>query len=284
MRALFGAAALAALAYAGILAALFLLQSRLIFFPEIGREDATTPRDAGFAYEELRLATADGETLHAWYVPAPEARGVALLFQGNAGSIAQRVAWLPLLAALRLDALLVEYRGYGRSSGTPSEAGLRHDADAAWRHLTEVRGRRPEQVVVFGESLGGAVAAGLAARQRPGALVLMASFTSLADLGAELYPWLPVRPLLRFRFDTRAALAQVRCPVFIAHSRDDEIVPFLHAEALHAVAPQPKALLAMRGGHNEGVVYAEESWRQALAKFLEAHWWAAHAVSGPSPR
>lgn len=259
------------LAYGGFAALLFLFQDRLAYYPEIGREIHATPREHGMDFEALTLDTADGERLDAWFVPAPQARGVVLFLHGNAGNMAQRMDSIVLFHRLGYGVLIFDYRGYGHSSGKPSEAGLRRDAEAAWAHLTGQRGIAPGRIVLFGESLGGALAAHLAARERPGALVLSSVFTSVPDLAADLYPWLPARWLARLRYDTAEALTRIHCPVLVAHSPDDEIVPFRHGEKLFQAAPAPKAFLRLAGGHNDGFIFMRPEWVEALAGFLREH-------------
>jgi fermentation-respiration switch protein FrsA (DUF1100 family) len=170
---------------------------------------------------------------------------------------------------LRYSTLIIDYRGYGTSTGSPSEQGTYRDAVAAWRYLTEARGVRDSDIVLFGESLGAAVASWLAARHAPRALVLASAFTSASDLGSEVYWFLPVRLISRFHYDNLANLAAVKVPVLIAHSRNDEIVPFTHGERLYAAATGPKRFLELSGGHNSGFVFTREEWVQALADFLE---------------
>jgi fermentation-respiration switch protein FrsA (DUF1100 family) len=260
-----------ALAYAVLLAAACGLQSRLVYFPQVGRGDALTPAALQLIFEEVRITTADGQTLHGWFVPAPEARGTVLLFHGNAGNIAHRVSWLPMFRQLRLSALLFDYRGYGASTGTPTEAGTYADAEATWRYLTESRKIPAEQIVLLGESLGGAVAAHLAVRQTPAALVLHSAFTSVPDLGGDIYPFLPVRLLTRFQYDALATLRDVNCPVLVVHSRDDDIVPFSHGQRLFQAAPEPKTFIELRGSHNSGFVFMRAAWIRAFDEFLSLH-------------
>jgi len=264
-----------ALAYAGFAALLFLFQDTLAYYPQIGREIHSTPREHGMGYEALTLATPDGEKLDAWFVPAPsvqtEAHGIVLFLHGNAGNIAQRMDSIAMFHRLGYSVLIFDYRGYGRSSGKPSEAGLYQDAETAWAHLTRQRGIEPARIVLFGESLGGALAARLAAQEQPGALVLSSVFTSVPDLAADLYPWLPARWLARMRYDTREALTQTRSPVLIAHSPDDEIVPFRHGQRLFKTAAEPKAFLKLAGGHNDGFIFMRPEWVAVLAGFLREH-------------
>jgi uncharacterized protein len=259
------------IAYVGFAALLFLFQDRLAYYPQLGREIHSTPREHGMDYEALTLDTADGERLDAWFVPAPQAHGVVLFLHGNAGNLSHRMDSIAMFHRLGYAVLIFDYRGYGRSSGHPSEAGLHQDAETAWAYLTGARGVAPENIVLFGESLGGALAAHLAARQRPGALVLASVFTSVPDLAADLYPWLPARWLARLRYDTRAVLAQADCPVLVAHSPDDEIVPFRHGQRLFEAAAQPKVFLPLAGGHNDGFIFMRKDWVEALAGFLQQH-------------
>lgn len=266
-----------ATAYAALLTGVFLFQSRLVYFPDIGREFSATPRDAGLDYEEVRLDTADGESLHAWFVPAERERGTVLLFHGNAGNIAHRIEYLSMLHRLGYSSFIFDYRGYGKSSGKPSEPGTYRDAEAAWRYLTLTRNIEPRRIALLGESLGGAVAAWLASRQQPGALVLASAFTSVPDLGAEVYPFLPVRLLSRFDYNTRAYLKDVRAPLLIAHSREDEIIPYRHGLALFEAAREPKTFLEMRGGHNDSFLFSRESWARELGGFLDRY------VGNPTP-
>ena len=256
------------LAYVLLLLAACGFQHRLLYFPQLGLDDDTTPAALRLPYDDARIPTADGEWLHAWFVPAPDARATAVLFHGNAGNISHRLQWLPMFRQLRLSALLVDYRGYGTSTGKPSEDGTYADADAVWKYLTATRKIPPERIVLIGESLGGAVAAHLAARTTPAALVLHSAFTSVPDLAAELYPFLPARLLSRFDYDTRAALAEVRCPVLVIHSRDDDIVPFEHGRRLFESAPGPKRFIELRGSHNGSFVFMRPDWVLAFDAFL----------------
>ncbi|ABE43759.1 alpha/beta hydrolase [Polaromonas sp. JS666] len=257
--------------YAVLLAIVFVLQGNLLYFPDAGRQILQTPKDVGLDYEQVWLTTEDGVRIEAWYVPAPAARGAVLLAHGNAGNISHRLDYALMFHRLGYSLLLLEYRGYGRSEGKPSEEGTYADARAAWRHLVAQRGFPPERIALVGESLGGAIVARLATAERPGALVLASTFVSVPELAAELYPWLPVRWLARYRYDALEALARVSSPVLIAHSRQDDIVPFRHGERLFAAAKGPKAFLELAGGHNEGFLFTREAWREALGRFLAQH-------------
>ena len=260
-----------AVGYGALAAILYVFQPRFVYFPEMGRKDSITPATLRLPFEEVRIATADGERLSGWFVPAPGARATVLFFHGNAGSIAHRVDWLPMFRQLRLSALLFDYRGYGASTGAPTEAGTYADADAAWRYLTETRKIPAARIVLFGESLGGAVAAHLAARTQPAALVLHSAFTSAPDLASDIYPFLPARLLSRFRYATLEAVQATRCPLLVAHSPQDEIVPVAHGRRLFQAAAGPKQFLELAGSHNNGFIFTRAEWVREFDDFLTRH-------------
>ena len=258
-----------AAAYGGLLLAVYFFQSHLVFFPQTGREIIATPAQVGLPYEDIHLQTSDGISLHGWYIPALQSRGTVLFLHGNAGNISHRLDSVQMFHRLGYSTLIFDYRGYGNSGGAPTEQGTYQDAEAAWRYLTRPRHLPSCRIVVFGESLGGSVTAWLAARQKPAALVIASGFTSVPDLGQQLYPYLPVRWLASIRYDTRENLRNVAAPVLIAHSAEDEIVPFAHGRALFAAANPPKQFLELAGGHNDGFIYMRESWVRVLGDFLD---------------
>ena len=259
------------LVYLGLTALIYFRQSSLVFLPEIDRSFRASPADIGLAFTSLKLVTADGEALDAWFVPADTkraARGLIVFFHGNAGNIGHRLDYLRMFHDLGLATLIFDYRGYGLSSGVPSEEGTHLDAEAAWLHATQALGFPAGRIVLFGESLGGGVATRLAAEHHPGALVLASTFTSVPDMGADLYPLLPVRLLARIRYDSLTQLAQIACPLLVIHSRDDNIIPFAHGQRLFAAAHQPKEFLEIAGGHNDSFVFGREDWVRQLDGFL----------------
>jgi len=257
-----------AFGYGVLVAYVFFFQARLIYFPGIGGGPRVTPADAGLAYDEVRFRAADGPELHGWYVPAEGARATVLFMHGNAGDIRHRLDTLAFFHRLGLSVFIFDYRGYGESEGRTTEAGTYADAQAAWRYLVEERGAPPERIVLFGRSLGAAVAAWLAAREGPAALIIESAFTSAPELAAKYYWYLPVHWLARFHYDTRAALGRVGCPVLVLHSREDEIIPFAHGQALYAAAAGPKQFVELRGGHNEAFFVSQAVYAAALGEFL----------------
>jgi len=251
---------------------LFFMQERMIFLPRLpGRQLEATPRDVGFDYVDVNFKTADGLTLHGWYIYAHNPRGTVLFLHGNAGNISHRLDSVAIFHELGFNTFIIDYRGYGQSEGKPGEQGTYLDADAAWQHLLTERGEDPARIVVFGRSLGGAVAAWLATKHKPAALIVESSFTSVAEMAAHLYPYVPVGFILRLRYPVIDFVSRITCPVLIVHSRDDEIIPFAMGKALYRAAPGPKAFLELAGDHNSGFLMLPDRYRQKLAEFIREH-------------
>lgn len=252
----------------GVLAIAWLGQRALIYFPSdvVPRPGAVGVPDA----EAITVTTDDGLELQAWYVPAAgEPVGAVLMLHGNAGSRADRG---PLAAALRdrgLATLLLDYRGFGGNPGRPSQDGLLEDARAGAAALRRHSGLEDSQLVYFGESLGTAVAAGLAAEQPPAALVLRSPFPSLADVGRLHYPWLPVGLLLRDEFPTEEWLADYDGPVLVVVGERDDIVPAdLSRRVARAAGPDAEVVGIAEAGHNDRALLDGARLLDAVSAFL----------------
>lgn len=248
---------------------LFIAQSHYVYYPE--RALLANPGGIGLRYEEVTFETSDGVQLSGWFIPSDSAGGVILFCHGNAGNISHRLESIQVFHRLGLSVFIFDYRGYGESKGKPTEQGTYKDAEAAWDYLVAERQIEPSQVIIFGRSLGGAVAAWLAQSHRPAALVVESTFTSLPDIAATLYPFLPVRLLLRFEYNTAEYLTRVDCPILIVHSRDDEIMPVAHGRQLFETAREPKRFLEISGTHNEGFITSGEVYYKGLNTFVLEH-------------
>ncbi len=265
-------AALGGAAYLLFAALVFVMQERMLFLPGVpGRAHEVTPLALGLDYQDVHFKTADDVSLHGWYVSAPAPRGTVLFFHGNAGNVSHRLDSIAIFHALGLDVFIIDYRGYGQSEGQASEDGTYRDAEAAWRYLTAGRGIEPGRIVIFGRSLGGAVAARLARGVEPAAVIIESSFTSAADVASRLYPFLPVRFLLRLEYPVADDLERSSSPVLVVHSRGDEIIPFGMGKALYEAAPQPKAFLELKGDHNSAFLLDRDRYLEGLRDFLDAH-------------
>jgi hypothetical protein len=249
---------------------LFLFQDRMVFLSNLpGRALTATPQNAGFDYEDVTLETSDGLKLHGWYVPAAQARGVVLFLHGNAGNISHRLDSIAVFRELGLDTLIIDYRGYGRSEGKPSERGTYLDAEAAWHYLVDTRGVAANRIIFFGRSLGGAVVAWLATQYRPAAVIIESSFSSALDMARKLYPFMPVRLITRLEYPVSEYVSRLRCALLVIHSRDDEIIPFTMAEAIYDSAAEPKSLLEIWGDHNNGFLLSRDRYLSGLDEFIQ---------------
>jgi len=253
----------ACIAFAGFF---FIFQSQYVYYPE--RVLSTDPSSIGLNFESVSFETRDGVPLSGWFVPSENARGVVLFCHGNAGNISHRLESIMVFNQLGLDILIFDYRGYGQSEGKPSENGTYRDAEAAWHYLVEERQVNPSNIIIFGRSLGGAIAAWQAQAQTPGALILESTFTSAPDIAARLYPYLPVRLISRFKYNTAKYLDNVNCPVLVVHSRQDELMPFSHGQRLFEIAKEPKRFLEISGSHNGGFITSGEAYEEGLDAFI----------------
>jgi len=226
---------------------LYVRQNALIFRP--GPMLNRSPADYGIAYEDVRLPCAGGRDVRGWWIPAAEGRPVVIFFHGSDGNITHELPVACFLSALSVGVLLVEYPGYG-DGGRTSERGTYEAADAAWAFATGARGVRPDQIIIFGQSLGSAVAIYLAARHACGGLVVHSGFTSVPDLAARAFPYLPVRPFCRTRMNSLERIAGCGGPVLVLHSEDDEAIPVDAAKTLYARVCGPRRLVLYRGPHH----------------------------------
>jgi uncharacterized protein len=261
-----------AILYAGTCVLFAVGQDRLIFHPV----EAYTghPDDDGMPYEDIELVTEDGLHVHSWYLPVSgEARGTVLIAHGNGGNISHRRDTARFWLQRGCNVLLLGYRGYGPNPGSPSEAGFRLDADAAWRWLTEIRGESPERIICFGRSLGGGTASYLAERYQPAGLLLESTFASLRDVASEHYPIFPVGLLLKHPSDTLSRMPKIHCPVLVAHSPVDEIVGFGNGQRLYDAANAPRFWFELGGPHNDRshILRPQGSqYRAVVERFLKA--------------
>jgi len=237
---------IAALGYGGLLALMYIFQRSLMYFPDRAR---TPPAVAGLAQaEEVTLTSADGEKLIVWHVAPRVTKPIVIYFQGNAGGLDLRVNRFKWLVADGTGLVALSYRGYGGSTGEPSEAGLIDDAAAAYDFaIAHYSARR---VVVWGESLGTGVAVALAAEREVGGIILDAPYTSIADVGAAAYPFVPVRWFIKDPFRSDERIANVNAPLLVLHGERDRIVPIRFGERLFLLAKEPKQMVRFPlGGH-----------------------------------
>jgi fermentation-respiration switch protein FrsA (DUF1100 family) len=255
------------IAYLGLGLVLYLMQSVFLYGPT--REITYTPDDLGLDFESVAFKTGDGLKLTGWYVPAENSKLTILFCHGNGGNMMHYLDSINIFCDLGLNCFIFDYRGYGSSEGKPNEEGTYLDAAAAYKWLTEEKKVSPDDIIVFGRSLGGTIAAQLAGKVEVSALLIESSFTSYVDIGRKFYPYMPIRWFARFSYRTIDYVKQVHCPVMIIHSRNDEIVPFVFGLELYEAANEPKELVEIFGSHNDGFLVSSEIYKNAWVRWLK---------------
>ena len=246
---------------------LYILQPKLLYAPT--RELFYTPAELDLEFENVIFKTADGLRLSGWFIPAQISRFTILFCHGNGGNMMHCLDSIDIFHNLGLSCFIFDYRGYGESGGKPSEEGTYLDAQAAYKWLTEEKKVPPGDIIVFGMSLGGSIAAYLASKSKVAALVIESTFTSYADIGSRFYPYMPVRWFARFGYKTIHYIKDIRCPVMLIYSRDDEVVPFEFGLELFNSANEPKEFVEIFGGHNDCFLVSGELYKNAWIKWLK---------------
>jgi hypothetical protein len=255
--------------YFGMLILLFIMQSKLVYFPS--KEIVCTPKDLRLEYEDVTLNTPDGLKLNAWFVPAKSPTGTVIFCHGNGGNICYSLDVAEVLNKFNLNVLLFDYRGYGKSEGSPSENGTYTDAETAYQWLIKDKKIPENSIIIMGRSLGAAIAANLAKNHKPRMLILESGFSSTPDVAAKQYPIFPVRLLCRYKYKTAEYVKDVKCPLLIVHSPEDEIIPYPNAKRIFSSANEPKEFLEIRGSHNEGYSDSGDLYTNGLRNFIEKH-------------
>jgi len=248
---------------------MYVNQPGMIFFPIKELRDA--PSNWGMQYEDVVLHTADDIQLHGWFIPKQDAKKTVLFFHGNAGNISHRGESVKIFHDLGLNVFIFDYRGYGQSKGDPSEKGLYEDARTAWQYLTETKGIEKDHIILFGRSLGGAVAAKLGSEVDAHSAILESTFSSGIDMASELFPLLSQVIYVRFKFDTDKYVKQIAYPVLVIHSPEDDIIPYSLGRKVFESANQPKQLLEIQGDHNSGFLQSQPQYQKKIEEFLSAN-------------
>jgi fermentation-respiration switch protein FrsA (DUF1100 family) len=248
---------------------LYLFQDKMVFLSNYpGRALDASPADIGLTYEDVSLTTSDNENLHGWYVPVVDSKGTLLFFHGNAGNISHRLDSIKIFHELGLDVLIIDYRGYGQSTGKTSEQGTYLDAQAAWDYLVNIREVPAQSIIVFGRSLGGAIGAWLGAHNDPAAVIIESSFSSGLDMARRIYPFMPTRLITRLQYPVADYAARLNCPVLVIHSRHDEIIPFDMGQAIFVAVKHDKRFLEISGDHNNGFLLSRREYFAGLKDFI----------------
>ncbi|MEM7027347.1 MAG: alpha/beta hydrolase [Pseudomonadota bacterium] len=250
----------------GLTALLYFYQASFIFHPN--GNVVVTPDKLSLDFEDVYLTTKDNQKINGWWVPHPEPRFTLLFLHGNAGNISHRLDTLKLFHDLGLSVLIIDYRGYGNSTGNISEQGTYIDANTAWQYLTNKMKIKPDEIIIFGRSLGGGVASWLAKNYNSAGVILESTFTSIADMGKHYYPYMPVKLINHIKFDSYSRITKINAPLLFIHSQSDEIVPFEFGRSLFEKANEPKSFLQISGNHNYGFQQSRGIYVSGLNNFL----------------
>ncbi|MHC4388318.1 MAG: alpha/beta hydrolase [Planctomycetota bacterium] len=246
---------------------LYLMQSKFVYSPL--REIPYTPDELGLDFENVTFSSADGLQLNGWYIPASDSGLTVLFCHGNGGNMMHRLDSMNFLYNLGLNCFIFDYRGYGNSEGRPTEKGTYLDARAAYKWLTVEKKIPAHKIIVFGRSLGGCIAAQLTTQIKAKALIIESAFTSYVDIGQRFYPYMPVRWFASFSYRTIDYIKDVKIPVMIIHSKNDDVIPFEFGLQLYEAANEPKEFVQIFGSHNDGFWASSEIYEKAWTKRLK---------------
>ncbi|MBZ0257694.1 alpha/beta hydrolase [bacterium] len=227
-----------------------------------------SPGDIGLQYQDVTFQSSGGAVLHGWYVTHEHPVATLLFCHGNAGNISYRLESLRQFHSIGLNVFIFDYRGYGESKGWLSEDGTYRDAMAAYEWLRAQNPQRP--LVIFGRSLGAAIAVDLASQVESDGAVIESGFTSINNLGEEIYPFLPVRAVSVIDYKSIEKIPKLKAPVMVVHSVDDELIPFHHGKQLFEAAPEPKRFMEIHGSHNDGFSDSETQYLAGFKSYLKS--------------
>lgn len=255
----------------GVVAAyLYFNQHKMVFFPS--SDIVITPSDLNLNFEDHFLNVTDSDSIHAWFLPNrndSSSNRVLLFCHGNAGNMSHRMETAEFIIRQGYSIVMFDYRGYGRSSGIPTEDNLHDDAQAVYDWLLNSKQVSAEDIIIFGRSLGGAVAVDLASRNECGGLIVESSFTSIEDMGRRMFPYMPVKLLIRFDFNALEKISRINCPVLVTHSPTDEIIAFELGRKLFDHAPDPKQFYELSGGHNDRFYFEDSGYVAAIRDLID---------------
>ncbi len=246
-------------------------EKRRMYYPDSFID--LTPQSVGLEYEDIYFLTRSGVKLNAWFIETKDPVATVLFLHGNAGNVSNRIGIIQMFHEAKFNIFIVDWRGYGRSQGIPSEQGLYDDALAGYEYLINEKKVPPEQIIIYGKSLGANVAIDLASRVKIGIFICDSSFTSALDMGRELFPYIPglfLEAVLSVKFDALSKIKEVKIPKLIIHSKDDEVIPFSHGQRIFEQALSPKEFYISKGSHNEAISI-DENFMPVITKFIKKY-------------
>ncbi len=253
-------------AYVVFISVLSVFQSKLVYMPF--KDLVVTPEVLPLEYESIYFKADDGTRLHSWYIPKKDAKTTLLFLHGNAGNISHRLDSIEIFHNLNINVFIFDYRGYGNSDGKANEQNTYDDAKTAWDYLLKHKKIKPEDIIIFGRSIGGTIAAELATRVKAKGVILESTFTDIKELAGDMYPFIP-KQLIKFNYGVTQHLKNINSPTLIIHSEDDEVVAFKYGQKIYEDAKEPKTFVRINGDHDHGFMESEEVYVPALEKFLK---------------
>jgi len=250
-----------------ILFALYIkyIESKSVFFPS--KKIESYPHDIGIPFEDVYVTVSDNVRLNGWFVPSKDATYTILFLHGNGGNISHRLEKLKMLLDCKTNVFLVDYRGYGKSEGHPSEKKVYNDAQAFYNYLIQEKHMPPDKIIIYGESLGTAVAIDLASKNKTIGIILEGAFSSGKDMAKRIYPFMPLFFFSNI-FDSLSKIKKVKVKKLFIHSKNDEIVPYDLARKLYESSPQPKIFVDIIGGHNTAFIDSRDRYISSIKDFI----------------
>lgn len=253
-------------AYVTLIALIYAFQSHLVYFPSTNMN--ISPKTVGLEYESIIFESNDKTKLHAWYIPKKDVKTTLFFLHGNAGNISHRLDSIKLFNSLGMNVFIFDYRGYGKSEGSANEQNTYDDARSAWDYLLKNKNVKAEDIIIFGRSLGGAIAANLGSTLKPKGIILESTFTTAKEFTSDVYPFVPEFSI-HFKYETTKYLKDINYPILVVHGEDDNIIPFKHGQAVFKNANEPKTFIKIRGDHNYGFLQSKDIYLDALKNFLQ---------------
>jgi alpha-beta hydrolase superfamily lysophospholipase len=247
---------------------LTLLQSKLLYHPNTQHD--FTPAQYNLPAEDIAFTSKDGTQLHGWWFPVANAKWTILFCHGNAGNISHRLWLAQMFAKQGWQSFFFDYRGYGKSHGSPTEQGTYDDAMAAWGVLRNTKHIPATQIIVYGKSMGGPIASYVAAHTQPAAIVVDSTFSSFQDVAKSHFPFLPIKWIARFSYDTASYLQKRTAPLLVIHSPTDQVVPYQLGQKCFQKAAKPKQFLTIQGDHNNNLLVSKDLYLKTLRQFFQS--------------
>lgn len=241
-------------------------ENQNLYFPSSNIE--SYPHEVGLEFAQFTSALKNGIKVNGWFVPIKKSKGTVLICHGNAGNMGHRLDTIKIFHDMGLNVAIFDYPGYGISTGTPNEKNLYDSAEEVFKTIIDKYNVNPQKTVVFGRSLGAAVAVELVTRMDAAGLIIESGFTCTADMGKELFPFLPTKLIVSQNFDSLSKIGNIDIPKLVIHSPDDELIPFKHGKQIFEAAAKPKTFLEISGDHNEGFILSMDVYIKGITSFL----------------